>query len=96
LGLIILLAFLAVVNAGPQPISPPAIRFEGTEFRAIAFLYTNGKYERVVDVLDNSFATREACSAALVKVLPGLKLAPGDFAAAACAPIPRVKAAIAT
>jgi hypothetical protein len=60
------------------------------EWRALAFAYTNGKYERAVDMFDRDFPSQESCMAAAHQGVEAMRpsMKKGEGIVALCVQVP--------
>jgi hypothetical protein len=61
-----------------------------TEWRSLAFTYTHGKYDRVIDMFDKGFETQHECILAVHQGIEALRPAmkDGDGIVGACVQVP--------
>lgn len=88
LGAIILLFFGMLYMVASDAAEAPPLQME---WRAIAFVYTHGKYERAIDMFDRAWPDAQACTAAanegLRAVSPGFKDGDGMFIKCIAVPV---------
>lgn len=80
------LAITLIAKAMGDALPPNAV----LEWRAIAFTYTNGKYDHAVDMFDHPFKDHDTCMAAIrdgVTAMHG-NLKDGDGVAVVCLQVP--------
>jgi hypothetical protein len=80
----------AATPLDPEASAPPKSQAILLEWRAIAFTYQGGKYERAVDMFDKAFPSQTDCMAAvrdgIAAVRPGMKA--GEGIVGTCVHIP--------